>query len=347
MATNYLELNAHHFRTLGSIRVPRIMKAVSWMLVLGSIGVIVFAIFTPWVQTTQGFGTVTSVNPNDRLQEINALVSGRIQEFYVNDGSHVKAGDRIVRIVDNDEKLLERLDAERAQVSAQVDAARTAAETAEIDLRRTQQLFDEGLAARRELEQARIKVEELKVKVAEAIAELTRVDVNISRQSVQIVHAPRDGVIFRVNAGDTATFVSSGQTIATFVPDNVKRAVELYIDGRDVALVRVGAKVRLEFEGWPMIQFSGWPSVAYGTFGGRVIAVDPSAQVSGRFRVLVEEDPEDDHAWPSADFVRFGSKARGWILLNEVSVGFEIWRQLNNFPPNFPGGQVYSAPASE
>ena len=341
----YQELNKHHFLTLDSIRVPRVMRAVGWILFFGFLGAVVFLIFTPWVQTTQGFGSVTSINPNDRLQEINALVSGRIQEFYVREGSHVKAGDPIVRIVDNDPQLLDRLEAERAQVVTQVDAARIAAETAEIDLERTRRLFDEGLASRREFEQARIRVEELKAKAAEAVAALRRLEVDNTRLSMQTVRAPRDGVILRVNAGDVSTFVSSGDVLATFVPDSVTRAVELYIDGRDVALLRVGANVRLQFEGWPVVQFSGWPSVAVGTFGGRVIAVDPSAQTSGRFRVLIEEDPDDVHPWPNQDFVRFGSKARGWILLNEVSVGYEIWRQLNNFPPDFPGGQAYTQSA--
>lgn len=347
MNHDYLERNEHHFATLASIRVPRVMRMVGWMLALGVLAGAVFLAVVPWVQTTQGFGEVTSADPNDRLQEINALVSGRIHEFYVRDGSHVKVGDPIVRIVDNDPKLLERLDAERAQVNAQIDAARIAAETAEIDLDRTTTLFNEGLAARRELEQAKIKVEELKAKVAETLAQLTRVDVNISRQSVQIVRAPRDGVILRLNAGDSSTFVSAGDVLATFVPDNVTRAIELYIDGRDVALVRINSKVRLQFEGWPVVQFSGWPSVAIGTFGGRVIALDPSAQVSGRFRVLVAEDKDDPHPWPDEDYVRFGSKARGWILLNTVSAGYEIWRQLNNFPPDFPGGQAYAQPSSE
>jgi multidrug resistance efflux pump len=202
-----------------------------------------------------------------------------------------------------------------------------------------QKLFEDGLASRRDFEQAKIRVEELKARIAENAAELTRVDVNVSRQSVQIVRAPRDGVIQRVNAGDSATFVSAGQAVASFVPDDVDRAVELFIDGRDVALVRAGDPVRLQFEGWPVVQVSGWPSVAVGTFSGRVVAIDPSAQTGGRFRVLVAEDPAAATPWPATDFVRFGSGARGWILLDTVSVGYEIWRQLNNFPPNFPSGQ--------
>jgi multidrug resistance efflux pump len=88
---------------------------------------------------------------------------------------------------------------------AKLTAAETALEIAQIDKRRMERLFDEGLSARREFEQARIRVEQLRSDVAQAAAELSRVDVNLSRQSVQIVRAPRDGVILRVNAGDAAT----------------------------------------------------------------------------------------------------------------------------------------------
>jgi multidrug efflux pump subunit AcrA (membrane-fusion protein) len=318
-----------------SIRVPSVMRAIGWMLAAGTVALAAFLVLTPWVQTTYGVGTVTALNPNDRLQEINALVPGRIHEWYVRDGSHVRVGDPIVQIVDNDPNLIERLEAERRQVVAKLEAAQAAVDTALVDMTRMRELFEQGLAAQREAEQARIRVEELRSRVAEASAELTRAEVNISRQSLQVVRAPRDGVILRVMAGDSATFISAGDVVATFVPDNAVRAVELFVDGRDVALVRPGAKVRLQFEGWPVVQFSGWPSVAIGTFGGVVAAVDPSASTAGRFRVLVGEDPDDPNPWPNQDFVRFGSSARGWILLETVPIGYELWRQLNNFPPEF------------
>ncbi|KGE03954.1 efflux RND transporter periplasmic adaptor subunit [Pseudohaliea rubra] len=336
----YFDVHGAKFTTLNGIRTPRVARAIGFSLVLFIAGIILFLALVPWVQTASGPGKITALNPNDRLQEINALVSGRIEQWYVRDGSRVKVGDPIVRIVDNDPQLLERLRSERQQVVANLSAAETALEIAEIDRRRMEELFEQGLAARREFEQARIRVEELRSRVAQAAAEVSRVDVKLSRQSVQIVRAPRDGTILRVNAGDTATFVSMGQVVATFVPDNVERALELYIDGRDVAIVRVGAPVRIQFEGWPVIQISGWPSKAVGTFAGRVVAIDASAEANGRFRILVEEDKNWKDPWPAASFVRFGSKARGWVLLDTVPVGFEIWRQLNNFPPNFPtGGQ--------
>lgn len=333
----YREEDLAHFKTLQRQRVPRIVRVISLMLIAMVVSVSLFLTLVPWVQTTSGFGSVTALNPNDRLQEINALVPGRIQEWHVRDGSAVRMGDPIVRIVDVDPNLLERLEVERSQVVAKLNAARSAERTAQIDMKRMRELFDQGLTSRREYEQARIKVEELRSRVAEAAGELTRMDVNLSRQSVQVVRAPRDGVIPRVFAGDAATVVKAGDVIATFVPDAADRAVELFIDGRDVALVRPGARVRLQFEGWPVVQFSGWPSLAVGTFDGEVAAVDPSADTGGRFRVLVTEADDAEHPWPDQRFVRFGSKARGWVLLESVTVGYELWRRLNNFPATLPG----------
>lgn len=330
------ERHLGHFRTLHAQRVPRVMGVIGWIITVGTTAVALFLAFVPWVQTTEGMGAVTALNPNDRLQEINALVPGRIQEWYVRDGSHVAVGDPIVRIADIDPQLLERLQAERDQVVAKLAAADSAMQTAEIDMRRMADLYEQGLAARRDYEQARIRVDELRSRLAEAAAELNRLDVSLTRQSVQIVRAPRAGVILRVNAGDAATFVKAGDVVATFVPDNAERAIELFVDGRDIALVREGADVRLQFEGWPAVQFSGWPSIAVGTFGGKVAAVDPTAQANGRFRILVTEDPDFATPWPDERFVRFGSTARGWVLLDTVSAGYELWRLLNNFPPRLP-----------
>ena len=328
-----------YLNTLGTIAVPRTMRAVAWMLAVSVIAAVSFLTFTPWVQTTTGTGSVTTLDPNDRAQEVNALVSGRIDTWFVRDGDRVEAGDPIVRIADVDPNLLDRLDAEREQLVASRDAARAALETAQIDLRRTRDLFEEGLAARRDFEQARLRVEDLRANLASAEAALARQSVDVSRQSSQTVRAPRDGTILNVSAGGASTFVSAGEAVARFQPADAQRAVEIFIDGRDVALVRKGDPVRLLFEGWPAVQFSGWPSIAVGTFPGRVAVIDPTARPDGRFRVVVTEPDAikaPDEPWPSQDFVRFGANARGWVLLETVPLGFELWRQLNNFPPVLP-----------
>ena len=99
------------------------------------------------------------------------------------------------------------------------------------------------------------------------------------------------------------------------------------------ALVEAGRHVRLQFEGWPAVQFVGWPSVAVGTFGGTVAFVDAQGDSQGRFRMVVVPD-ESSEPWPEARYLRQGVRANGWVLLDQVRMGYEIWRQLNGFPPS-------------
>ncbi len=322
------------FGSLAGLRTPSITRVLALMILFGIAGSIAFMLYVPWVQTAQGNGQVIALDPRDRVQNVTALVPGRIDDWFVTDGSLVKRGDPIARVIDNDPMLLARLAGERAQVAAEIAAAEQAARTAQLDVARTGALFREGLAARRDYEAAQIKVAEYSAKVAQGRGALTRVDVNLNRQSAQVVRAPRDGRIMAINAGDTATMVKQGDVLATFAPEESARVVALYVDGRDVSLIRAGARVRLEFEGWPAIQFSGWPSVARGLFDGKVRAIDASASPNGLFRILV--GPANDRApWPREPYVRLGAKVRGWVLMNTVSVGFELWRQLNDFPLQF------------
>ena len=328
-----------HFTALKGVRTPQIFRAVFSIVLVAMVIAALFLIYVPWVQATGGRGAVTTLNPNERQQEVSALVSGRIEEWFVGDGSRVEEGDPIARIADIDPQLLQRLEAERAQVEIQLQTARNAYATAQIDLRRMRELFGAGLAARREYEQAQIRLEEMRGNVAAAEASLVRTQTNLARQSEQLITAPRDGYIQSINAGDEATYVSAGQVLATFVPEAQTRVVEVFLDGRDVALVQSGEKARIEFEGWPSVQFSGWPSVAVGTFPGVVVTVDQVAQSDGRFRVLIAEDPEAEDRWPPDRYARIGTVVRAWILLETVPVGYEIWRQLNGFPPELPPAQ--------
>ncbi|MCW1431896.1 HlyD family secretion protein [Novosphingobium sp. JCM 18896] len=327
-----------HFPTLAAMHTPRISVVIAWMIGIGVALAAAIMFYVPWVQTAIGDGKVTALDPDDRAQDVAALIPGRIERWYVQDGQHVERGQPIARVVDVDPNMLSRLAAERAQVEAEIAAVRQGQAVANIDVGRTRQLLAEGLAARRDFEQAQIKVADAAAKLAESRAKLNRIDVQVSRQSAQLVRAPRDGRIQNVNAAAGGALVSAGTVLAVVAPERVERAVELYIDGRDVALVRTGQAVRLEFEGWPAIQFSGWPSVAQGLFDGRVRGLDPTPGANGLFRVLIEPMPGKP-AWPDRRFARLGAKVRGWIQMETVSVGYELWRQLNDFPLSFGEGQ--------
>ncbi len=173
--------------------------------------------------------------------------------------------------------------------------------------------------------------------------ELQEIESRVGRFKARYVKAPCDGVVFRVsaNAGAGGQLVKEGDELAVLVPDSSDRVVELLIDGVDAPLVAAfteqtgrGPHVRLQFEGWPGVQFAGWPSVAVGTFGGRVRQMDATDDGYGRFRVLVA--PEEMFAgdrWPEGLYLRQGNQAVGWVFLNRVTLGYELWRQFNGFPP--------------
>ncbi|MFN2260930.1 MAG: HlyD family secretion protein [Psychroflexus sp.] len=152
------------------------------------------------------------------------------------------------------------------------------------------------------------------------------------RSGMRYITAPQDGFINKaVQKGVGETF-TSGTEIVTIMPTNIDLAVETYVDPIDLPLLHPGEDVRIIFDGWPSIFFSGWPNLSYGTYGGEIVAVERNISPNGKFRVLLKPDPEQPD-WP--DVVRAGSGARTLALLENVPIWYEIWRQINGFPPDY------------
>ncbi len=303
--------------------------------------IIIALMFTPWRQTSSGYGKVSTLVPDDRPQHLNALVDGRIKHWHVRDGQFVKQGDLIAQIIDNDPQLLERLQAERNAIKQKLEFVEIASETARLDYDRQKTLLNQGLASQREYEQAKIKLKEMLSKVNDAQAGLNQAETRLSRLSTQDVVAPHSGMVTNLSSIGAASFVKSGERLADILPANKTPVVELFVSGLDAPLVHKNREVSLIFEGYPAVQISGLTDVAaIGTFRGRVLSVDPASDVNGKFRVLVVPETEAQQPdakkrrWPKARFLRYGSKVRGWVLLEEVALGYELWRQLNGFPPN-------------
>ncbi|MEI7869142.1 MAG: HlyD family efflux transporter periplasmic adaptor subunit [Candidatus Methylumidiphilus sp.] len=166
----------------------------------------------------------------------------------------------------------------------------------------------------------------------ESKTSLLKSEVDVSRQQAQTIKAPRDGSVLRLLVNPQADIIRQGEPLMILVPDVDVRAVELWVDGNDAALITPGRGARLQFEGWPALQFVGWPALAVGTFAGTVAFVDAADDGKGKFRLLVVPD-ETEYPWPAARFLRQGVRVKGWILLNQVTMAYELWRQLNAFPP--------------
>lgn len=162
-----------------------------------------------------------------------------------------------------------------------------------------------------------------------------------SRASLGFVLAPQSGFINKALKGGIGETFKEGDELVSIMPADYQIAVETYVRPIDMPLIKVGEKARIEFDGWPAIVFSGWPNVSYGTYGAKVVAIENFISDNNLYRVLLAPDP-DDHPWPSE--VRIGSGARTIALLNNVPVGYELWRQLNGFPPDYYKPQATKIP---
>ncbi len=390
-------------------------------IVVGTLVATVLAMFLPWQQFVEGKGEVTAFAPRDRPQMVPTTISGRIVEWFVQEGQVVKAGDPIMRITEVKDDYLDprtidryteqvtgksqavsskrekvrqlgtqislleqnlRLSEQKArtkvaQYEAEVRAAVIDSSTFLTQLERQQALLDQELTRLTDLENARVryqnaiaKVQEKRqtlqaaqielssvpveygekiakarsdqaatqAEVGEGVADVAKLQQNVQnleiRNGFYMIRAPQNGTVVRATRAGIGEQIKEGETVVTIMPADAQQAVALNVKPMDVPLLSVGRKVRLQFDGWPALQFAGWPSVSVGTFGGTVAVIDRVPGAKGDFRVLVIPDTsgKGDGPWPRQ--LRLGSGVLGWAMLDEVRVGFEIWRRINGFPPS-------------
>jgi multidrug efflux pump subunit AcrA (membrane-fusion protein) len=308
------------------IRIPLLPKnkiLLLFMILLPSL-----IPFLPWISFTVGIGQVTAINPNERVQPITAPLGGFIKRWHVKEGDMVQEGQLIADLIDNDPALLDRLEKEKNAAYSALESAKLMMDTGKIDLERQRNLFEQGLSSRKDYEKAKIEFSKHSVEYSKNLSSFTKAETQLSRQSTQRILAPRNGIITRILPGEKGALIKAGSPIAVFAPDVQTPAVELWIDGNDISMMKVGQTARIQFEGWPAIQIAGWPSLSIGSFKAKVHLIDQASSLEGKFRVLLIPNGK----WPSQKIIRLGVRAKGYIKLNDSFVLKEIWRQLNGFP---------------
>jgi len=417
------------FRVLEERAVSKVLIRVMTFILVGS----VLAMFLPWTQNIRAKGNVTTLSPDDRPQTVQATIGGKIEKWYVTEGSVVNVGDTIVKISEVKEEYMDPniLDNTSNQINAKAGsamayeekaanltqqlqaliqgkavklqqnqikvqqtrlkiesdsidlvAAKTKKQIADNQLARMESLYTEGLKSLTDLEAKRLSVQEAQAKVVSLqnkvnanrneldnlranIAAITneyddkiaksksdrmsalsaKYDAEASKNKLQsqfntyetrqdnyYILSPINGTLTEALQTGIGEIIKGGDGIVRIIPTEYELAVETFIEPMDMPLLRLGQKVRVQFDGWPAIVFSGWPNSSYGTFGGEVYAINNDISKNGKYRILIAPDPEDS-PWPHE--VRVGGGANTLTLLNDVRVGYELWRQLNGFPADY------------
>ena len=152
------------------------------------------------------------------------------------------------------------------------------------------------------------------------------------RNGMYYIKAPQSGYVNRALQSGLGETVKEGTPIVSIMPSGYDIAVETYVNPIDLPLLKKGDRVQVWFDGWPTIVFSGWPGMSYGTFGGRIVAIENFISPNGKYRILIAPDNKEA-PWPKQ--LSIGAGAQTIALLDTVPVWFEIWRTLNGFPPNY------------
>ena len=152
------------------------------------------------------------------------------------------------------------------------------------------------------------------------------------RKGLYYILATQDGQITQLTKAGIGEIVKDAETIGIIVPKNIDYIAEIYVKPVDLPLIRENQKVMLTFDGFPAIVFSGWPNSSFGTFSGKIIAIENSISENGLFKAIVAED-KTQKRWPPN--MKIGTGASGIAILNDVPIWYEIWRNINGFPPDY------------
>lgn len=152
------------------------------------------------------------------------------------------------------------------------------------------------------------------------------------RSGMYYILAPQDGYITKAIQFGIGETIKEGSPIISIMPSEYELAIEMYVNPMDVPLLENGQEVQIQFDGWPSVVFSGWPGISYGTYGGKIVAIDNFISENGKYRVLVARD-KNEPEWPKE--IRLGAGASSMTLLKNVPVWYELWRQINGFPADY------------
>jgi membrane fusion protein, multidrug efflux system len=219
-------------------------------------------------------GTVVAV-PNEDVK-VSALVPGRVNAVTVAEGDSVRQGQVIAEL---DRQPLED---QRRQAAAGVDQAKAQVENARLALQRNQQLFERGIAAGKEVEDAKKEQAAAQAALEQANAALSIATRNVERAAVR---SPISGQIVKrmVSVGEQVDGTAA-QPIAEIANlDRVELAANVPADY--LSRVKVGLAATLKSDAY-----------ADRTFAGTILAIAPAVDAATNAALARIRAPNPGHA---------------------------------------------------
>jgi HlyD family secretion protein len=189
------------------------------------------------------------INPHYLIQ-VGTQVSGTISHIFVDFNSRVKKG-QLVALIDTTFLYAAVEDAAAARNKAQSQQNLT-----QNTAKRTKDLFDKGLAAQADLDQATADFESAKANLVSAQAELDRAKINLAYARIV---SPITGVVVNrnVDVGQTVAASFNTPTLFTIADDLSKMQVQASIDEADIGQILTGQKAHFTVDAYPNRQYTG------------------------------------------------------------------------------------------
>lgn len=256
--------------------------------------------------TDDAYVETTTVNVSPR-------VSGQIQDVYVTDNQHVKAGD-LVAVIDADDykikleqadSMYEKIKLDQANAKANLAAADSAIALAKKDLDRYTNLYEQGAVSKQTLDAAQVKYDDAKAGLTQAKQALfsdkngtTVADANLRSAkaakdkaaldlSYTKVYAPQSGTVSsrRVEEG---MWVTAGSPLFTLVPEEVW--VVANFKENQLKDMKAGQPVDIKIDTYPNKVFKGKIDSIQRASGAKSSLFPPENAV-GSFVKIVQRIP--------------------------------------------------------
>jgi RND family efflux transporter MFP subunit len=248
-----------------------VLLVIGWLYAKGT--------FTPSVQVQ--LATVTQIYPSQAFTILNASgyvvpqrksalaskVTGRLIWLGVEEGSHVKKGQVIARLENQD------VSASKDQAAANVNVARFNLEQAQAELRdatlsfnRNKELLSRGVIARQAYDSALARYEKAVAAVATAEAAVKASTAALEGAEVlleyTLIRAPFDAVVLTKDAdvGDIVTplgAAANAKASVVTIADMSSLEVEADVSESNLSQIRIGQPCEIQLDALPELRFRG------------------------------------------------------------------------------------------